>query len=51
MKPRTLILSLLLALTISIGSAGAQEVLKSPNGNLTLTFHLGSKGEPMYRLD
>lgn len=51
MKPRTLILSLLLALTISIGSAVAQEVLKSPNGNLTLTFHLGSKGEPMYRLD
>ncbi len=51
MKPRTLILSLLLALTVSIGTAGAQEVLKSPDGNLTLTFHLGSKGEPMYRLD
>lgn len=51
MKPRTLILSMLLALTVSIGTAGAQEVLKSPDGNLTLTFHLGSKGEPMYRLD
>ncbi len=32
-------------------SASAKQTLTSPNGNLTLTFELGPKGEPTYSLD
>lgn len=32
-------------------SASAKQTLTSPNGNLTLTFELGQKGEPTYSLD
>nr|MCR5244326.1 glycoside hydrolase family 97 N-terminal domain-containing protein [Bacteroidales bacterium] len=44
------VLLMLIAAVVISCAAHAGEVLKSPDGNLELTFRLGEKGEPVYSL-